>query len=94
MEDWLPNGACTRIILEKVQILRKAHSSIFAFVRGLNNTEIHRGRNTDFVTPLMDPDIAYDLKRLYKECEGNACFEAMKSLLFFVYETDLYTMNK
>ena len=36
--DWLPNNACARVIKEKLVIIRKAASGIYAYVRGLNNT--------------------------------------------------------
>ena len=63
MKDWLPNQACRNLILEQTQIIRRAYANVFSFVRNLNNTEVHRSvTDAEFVTPLMDPDILYDVE--------------------------------
>lgn len=90
MDDWLPNQSCKRNILEKVKTIRRAADHIYGFVKSLNNTQIHQENPNRILNPMTDPDVAYHYRQVINLCSGNACYEAMKILLFYVKENDAY----
>lgn len=95
----MPNQACRKTILEKISIVRRAASHIYGVTKALNISTMHRSGEVDpqqsyRLKGVNDPLVQLNLKRLYQECSGNACYDAIKILLFFIKENDAYGQGK
>lgn len=46
------------------------------------------------LNPMRDPQVEYHYREVMNLCSGNACYEAMKTLLYYVEENDAYGQQK